>query len=467
MNPTRSFLWPSSLYGRVILLAAGLVGVGGLVVFCCWSLWPSPAATPPMISLEGVEKPIADAIRTAREQVEEQPRSAEAWGQLGKLLLAHRFDREADQCFAQAEKLDAAQPRWPYYQGLLAVQHDSQWALAHLRRAAQLEEQSDPGTFVIRLRLAEVLLEQGQDAEAETMLRAIAAKDARNPHLVYLWGLLALVRDDLTTAADYLSRLTQHPCVRKKVCAQLAVIASRQKQEARAESFSRLAEQLPADAAWEDRYVQEYQQLQVGAYGRLQRLRALESEGKLREVMSVLDSIDKDSDLANPARGITLIRLGQLEEAEMVLRQALARAPENVQAHFHLGIVLFMRADQTPRGDSGLSATARAQYREAAKHFQRAVQLKPDHGLAHLNLGRVLLALGQRDEGIQELRTAIACKPEEAGAHFFLAEALADAGQIEEGRQQLELATRLAGKNPTSDVASALQRVREKLGQAK
>jgi predicted Zn-dependent protease len=110
---------------------------------------------------------------------------------------------------------------------------------------------------------------------------------------------------------------------------------------------------------------------------------------------------------------------------------------------------------------------ALVKYREAAEHFRRAVDLKPDHGLAHLNLGRVLLALGQRDEGLRELRAAVACKPEEAGAHFFLAEALADTGQTEEGAHQLELATRLVGKEDSPALAATLQRVREKLGKPK
>jgi tetratricopeptide (TPR) repeat protein len=443
------------------------VAASSLGAYCCWSLRSPPAATPPTISLEGVEKPIAEALTAARERVEEQPGSAEAWGKLGKLLLAHRFDREAGSCFAQAEKLDDTQPRWPYYQGLLAVQHDGPLALTHLRRAAEVGDRDDPGTPLIRLRLAEVLLEQGRNAEAEEVLRFVAGKDAQHPRFLYLWGLLALVRDDLVTAADYLSRLTQHPSARKKVCAQLALIYNRQQDQARADTFTRLADQLPPDAVWEDRYVQEYQQLQVGAYGRLQQVRALESEGKLREVMTLLDGIDKDSGLADPARGITLIKLGQMNEAEAALRRALVLTPGNVQVHYHLGVVLFMRADQAPRGDGGVSDAARAQYQEAAGHFRRAVELKPDHGLAHLNLGRVLLALGQRDKGINELREAVACKPEEAGAHFYLAEALADTGQSEEGARQLELAARLVGKDDNPAVATALQRLREKLGKPK
>src|SRR5262245_5536726 len=105
----------SHLRRRPVLVAAALVAVAGLAV-CVWWAGRAPAAPePPAVSLDGVEKPVADAITQARQRVEEEPGSAEAWGYLGKLLLTHRFPGQAEECFVQAGKLDAQQPRWPYY----------------------------------------------------------------------------------------------------------------------------------------------------------------------------------------------------------------------------------------------------------------------------------------------------------------------------------------------------------------
>src|SRR5262249_32139174 len=138
-----------------------------------------------------------------------------------------------------------------------------------------------------------------------------------------------------------------------------------------------------------------------------------------------------------------------------------------VPAHFWLGVLRFLQAEDVPGADRGVPELARVKYREAAEHFRRAVELKPDHGLAHMNLGRVLLLLGQRDEGLKKLRTAVACKPDEARPHYFLAEALAKAGPNEEGVHHLELAIRLAGKDDSLPSAADQQRLREKLAKPK
>jgi tetratricopeptide (TPR) repeat protein len=399
----------------------------------------------------------------------EQPRSAEAWGQLGRVLLVHSFNRQAEQCFSQAEKLDGKQPRWPYYQGILAAKEDARLALPHLRRAAELADRNDPGVFAPRLYLAELLVELGQTEEAEAQLRLVAAKDSNNPRLLYQWGLLALARDELKTASDCLMRLTQYPATRKKACAQLALIYRRLQDEDKAARFTQQAAHLPSDASWDDRYVEEYRKLQVDTQGRLQQVRSLEIEGKLQEVVALLTRInqDADSDLAPVVLGINLNKLGRYQDAERALRQALAQYPDKVPAHYHLAVSLFVQAEAVPRKDGFITDDARAKYQEAAKHFRRAVELKPDHALAHLNLGRTLRILGQPDEGLRELRSAVACKPEDAWTHLFLADALAEAGQTEEGSRHLELGIRLAGKDDSPATAAVVQQIREKLGKPK
>jgi tetratricopeptide (TPR) repeat protein len=469
MKPTMSLLRP--LRRHSFLLAAVLVALSGVLAFFAGPLRTRsvPDAEPPTILLDGVEKPVADAIASARERVRQEPASAESWGYLGKLLLTHRFPPQAEQCFAQAEKLDGNQPRWPYYRGLVHLHQDNRLALTHLRRAVELGDRYDPGVLSTRLRLAEALLEQGEDEDAEEQFRIVFKKDPQNPWLLYHRGLLALARNDLGGAIDRLSVLTNHPCARQKACAQLAMIYRRRQDEGQAAAFARLAAQYPADEPWEDPYVEEYRMLQCDAQGRLLQVKALESAGEYREAVPLLKSIneDSDSDLARLALGISLAKLGQYDEAETALRNTLTLYPDKVQAHYFLAVVLFIQGDRVPGRDRGVPEAALAKYRESAEHARRAVELKPDHGLAHVYLGRALLVLGRRDEGLKELWAAVACKPEEARTHFFLGEALADAGQIEEGLHHLELAVRLVGKDDPLPAAATLQRVREKLGKPK
>jgi tetratricopeptide (TPR) repeat protein len=454
-----------------------------------------------------VEKLVADAITAARERVREEPDSVEAWGHLGKLLLTHGFPAQADECFAQAEKFDGLQPRWPYYRGLLHLHKDDRLALTHLRRAAELGDRYDPGVLSTRMRFAEALLEQGRDEEAEEQLRIVFKKEPHNPWLLYHRGLRALARDDLSGAIERLSVLVNYPSARQKACAQLAMIYRRlpKPDEEKAAAFARLAAQLPPDQPWEDPYVEEFRQLQLDAQGRLVQVKVLENAGKIPEVVSMLKSInaESDSDLAHLALGSTLAKLEKYDEAEKALRETLALYPDKVQAHYFLAVVLFIQGDQlrgalpvvgagtvglmgSPLGQGsflaasalipettlhekkgGLPEVALAKYRESAEHARRALELKPDHGLAHAYLGRALLLLGSREEGMKELRAAVACKPEEARTHFFLGEALADAGQAEEALPHLELAARLVGKDDPLPAAASLQRIREKLGKPK
>jgi tetratricopeptide (TPR) repeat protein len=472
MKWTLSLHWPPSPRRRLCLAASVLVALGGVSAGLYFALRPPPvplAPEPPSVPLDGVQKPVADAITDAQRRVREQPDSADDWGYLGKLLLTHYFLPQAEQCFAQAEQLDGKQPRWPYYRGLAHLHRDNRVALTHLRRAAELGDHYDPGVLSIRLRLAETLLGEGQTEEAEEQFRIVFKKDPHNPWLLYHRGVLALAHDDLGGAIDRLSPLTNHPSARQKACAQLAMIYRRRMDEEQAAAFTRLAAQFPPDEAWEDPYVEEYRQLQRDSQGRLVQLKALESAGSLQQVVPALKSIneDSDSDLAHLALGISLAKLEKYDEAEKELRATLALYPDKVQAHYFLAVVLFIQGDQVRARDRGVADAARAKYRESAEHARRTVELKPDHGLAHLYLGRALLILDKRDEGLKELRAAVACKPEDARTHFYLGEAVADAGQVEEGLHHLELAARLAGKDEPLPVATTLQRVREKLGKPK
>jgi tetratricopeptide (TPR) repeat protein len=471
MKPiTAAFRLPILRRHPILLAAVFAVALGGLLAFIYW-LRPAPAAPPepPTVALEGVEKPVADAITAAREQVRKQPASGEAWGYLGMVLMTHRFPPQAEECFIQAEKLDAKQPRWPYYRGLLHLHQDNQLALTHLRRAVELGDRFDPGVVSTRLRLAEALVEVGEKEEAEEQFRIAFKKDPHNLWLQYHRGLIALERNDLDAAFDRLSPLTNHPSARQKACVQLARIYLLRKDKGQADEYARLAAELPPDQPWEDPYVREFRNLQRDAQGRLVQIKALELAGNLQEVVSELQNIneDSDSDLARIALGSSLASLGKYDEAEKALRDTLALYPDKIQAHYFLAQVLFIQGDQVPRKDHGIPEAALEKYRDCAAHARRILELKSDHGLAHLFLGRALLLLGQRDEGLKELQAAVACKPEEARTHYYLGEALADAGQAEEGIHHLELAVRLLGKDEPLPAADTLKRVREQSAKPK
>ena len=99
------------------VLAAALTGAA----LAAWA-WTRPGPPrPPQPDLAGADPEVVEAVAEARDAVLRAPRSAAAWGRYGQVLRAHDFGAEANRCFAEAERLGPAEPRWPYLRGLTLV----------------------------------------------------------------------------------------------------------------------------------------------------------------------------------------------------------------------------------------------------------------------------------------------------------------------------------------------------------
>src|ERR1041385_5300371 len=115
------------------------VGIGLLlaIVFGVRQVWRTTAPPPPPVDTTGFDPLITAAITEARAAVLGAPRSAEARGRMGMVLLAHEVRAEARACFAQAAKFDPDEPRWPYFLGVAQVVDNPQAAVTNLERAVR------------------------------------------------------------------------------------------------------------------------------------------------------------------------------------------------------------------------------------------------------------------------------------------------------------------------------------------
>jgi len=113
-------------------------------------------------------------------------------------------------------------------------------------------------------------------------------------------------------------------------------------------------------------------------------------------------------------QGNIYLNNGQLNEAAACFRQAIARNPNYVEAHYNLGLAL---------KDIGQLNGARDSYRCALK-------IKPDFADAHYKLGNVLNELGQFDETVKCYRKALEIKPDYLYAYVNLGNALKELGQL-------------------------------------
>jgi tetratricopeptide (TPR) repeat protein len=437
--------------GWIVILLVGVVT--GAAGWYGWRRYTAPV--PPLVVRDGIDPELAEAIQTARRKIQADPYSAPCWGDLGKLLRAAQLYPEAVACFAQAEKLDPKNPRWPYMQGEALRTGDTRAAVPPLQRAVALSGNTD--TIAPFLRLAEVCLTLGQNNEAEEQLRRALEIEPDEPAVHYNLGLLALAREDLSASLDHLKRCEYSPITKRKACIQLAAVYRRMGRTQDADNYSRKADTLPPDRNWIDPFLSDV--LPVGRRARLEEVSSLEKRGDYRsaaEQLSVLIQ-EKPEYRLYVGLGRNLYQAGDFDGAERALRSAVALEPEKPAGHHELSRLLWSQADKLERTNP---ERARAKYEEAADRARQALASRPDHPMTYVILGMSLRRLGKRQEALDEFRKAIQCDPNLTEGHLYLGETLAELGQVAEARASLERAKELSPDN--ANVQAALAKLKIK-----
>jgi tetratricopeptide (TPR) repeat protein len=426
----------------VLIVFAGAAGWYG------WRRYTAPM--PPEIAREGLDPELAEAIEAARRKIQSDPYSVQCWGDLGKLLRAAQLYPEAVACFAQAEKLEPTNPRWPYLQGEALRLSNNSAALPPLQRAAAGAGNLD--SIAPFLRLAEVCLALGKNDEAEKQLRRALEVEPDDPTVHYTLGLLALARDNLSDSLDHLKHCEHSPITRRKACIQLAAVYRRMGRTQEADDYGRKADTLPPDRNWIDSFLSGVPT--VGRRARIEEISNLEKRKEYRTAVEQLNTLiqEKPDYGLYVALGRDLYELNDFNGAEQALRSAIAMDSKKFAANHELSRVLWTQADQQERSNP---KQARAKYQEAAACARRALASRPNHPMSYVILAMSLRRLGKRQEALDNLRTALQCNPNLFDAHLYLGETLAEAGQIAEARASLERACELSPDNPRPRAALA------------
>jgi tetratricopeptide (TPR) repeat protein len=426
------------------LLLTAVVTACGAIVYFARSRDAPPV--PPDVEADESEPAVAAAIRVARRRVLDDPRSAQAWGDLGEAFLANEMEEPSQVCFAQAERLNPGDPRWPYLYGVpLMSQGDRAGALPYQRRAAELSDSAAETNTAPRLLLAENLLALGQTDEAEEQFRRVLARRPDDVRAQFGMGLLAYAREDWPASRDHLLRCLTSPQARQKASALLSAVSQRLGDTAGADRYRAQADRFPKDFDWADPYATEYLNWAAKKRARYRLVEQLEAAGRLADAVAVLRPMATefpDDHLAQFTLGKYLGQLGDYAGAERALRRALELAPDKAQAHYYLSLVLMKEGEALLR--QGEADPARAALREAGEEARQALAITPDNGFAHMSLGLTLKYLGDRPGAIAALRRAVGCNPELAELQFYLGELLADDGQGAEARRYLRQALDLA-----------------------
>jgi tetratricopeptide (TPR) repeat protein len=380
----------------------------------------------PEIELPDADPVVVDAVGRVRAEAVRSPRSADAWGRLGAVLLAHGYHAQAEPCLAEAERLAPQEMRWPYYRGMALGVRDAGEATRAFRRALQLGE----GVQAVRLRLGGLLLAQGQSDAAEVVFREALEEDPANPEALLGLGKAVCSRGDPAGSLPSLRRATASPRTQQRAWAQLAEACRRCGDVKAATLAEGRAAQFPADPPFPDPLAERLEDLQVGQQATLARASRLVKRNQAGAAVPILRELTRahpESEIAWLGLGRALLQQGQPSRAEGAFRRAVGLAPDLAEGHFYLGVVLHQEGN--PAG--------------AAASFRRATRLRPNHSLAWYNLGHCLKAQGDLGGAEQAWRAALRYKPFLAQAHLQLGELLAGHKKWAEAREHLERAAEL------------------------
>ena len=402
----------SKLVRRLLPVLAGLAALALGLNLYWWFIRPELEVLP-VIESEPLEPEVKALIRGALAEVNANDYSAISWGDLGAVLRAHDLAAPAEASFRNAERLDGTDYRWPYLLGVSLAPTDAEQAVGCFRRAAE-RCGNQPH---VQLRLAEMLIERGQNEEAAVLVEKVLSSAPSNPRGQLAQARLLFAEGKADEAKSWAEKSAAAATDRRAPHLLLAQLCRRTGDaEGEARELA-ILEQIPDGVTtWED-----------------------------PDVAAVLDL------RREPAAGAAALQLARtynrekkFPAAEAVARAELKKSPQDERLHFELGIACFHQQ----------------KYQDSAKAFSRTVELKADHVDAHYNLGHAQLKLDKKEAAREAFAAAVQLQPSHAYARINLAELLLQAGETAAAREQLNIAARLAPEERR--VHELLQRTKRK-----
>jgi tetratricopeptide (TPR) repeat protein len=364
---------------------------------------PAPARRPiPEPDVSNVaDAPLREALAAARRNVIEHEEQLAAWAAYGGLLASHDWRREAAAAFARAEELEPANFRWPYLQGFELAACDVAAALAAYERAMKIDPDYAPG----QVNWGRLLLENGRIAEAVARFERAVALDAANVEGWLKLGQAQLQLRDVAAADSALRRAValapDHPEVRSA----LASVCHASGRKAEAQEHARLAKEKAGSVPVADPRLE----------------------------------LDVDPVTADDHVNAALARLktDQLDQAEPLLRRALAIQPRSAPAWGGLATVYMKRndfgnAEKAARESIRVSPTVDAELtlagalyfsgrkKESADSMLAAARLAPADVEVHVKAATILSEVGRLPDAIEMLETVVAVRPDDEAARLQL-----------------------------------------------
>jgi tetratricopeptide (TPR) repeat protein len=373
----------------------------------------------PVVSVDGLDSDVRDAIRTARDQAVAQPKSGRASGNLGMVLEAHELYRPAILAYQRAIRLEPKEFAWRYYLAL-SLQQDSQLqpALAAISDALRIHPDYSPAV----LKHAELLFRLGRFPESESVLEPLLAQSPHSAAVLYQMARTKFARQDFAAAEDFYRRACEVFPAYGAAWYGLAETERRLGHNADTAKNFELAESYknsnpPAD----DQLFDQVRKLATGIQSRLIDAKKLMDRKQFDEASRLFKEVLKQYP-ENPECLVNLLFMAQYpnqstpQEVEELYATAVRVSPQIPQVYVYYGTAL----------------ASQGKYDAAAAAIEKGIALKLDDAEAHAWLADVRVRQNRPEQAIGQYRLALAAQPGFRAARVQLGKILLHAGRSSE-----------------------------------
>ena len=326
-------------------------------------------------------------------------------------------------------------------------------AIEQLRAVTAIE----PANAEANEKLVELLLAEGNVAEAIDLITRQKQSGSVSPSLLILLGDAFLTRNNLQQAEENYLTALEGRLDNAGALLGLAQV-SRLKGETREPAIylNRVASLINGSKSPEFLYRFAVEALRADLVDQAKTAleRAVELKPKEPSYLLLL--------------GIAALRKTDLFTSEKLFRRVLEMAPTNAQAQLHLGYVLL---NQKKYGEArlwlqksersgvaipevyyylGLVAQSENDDARAITLFEKAVQKLPSYAHARIALGSSYMKLKDYQRAQEELETAVKLDPDEPTAHFNLALLYARLKQPERAQEEMRIVEQLKSKGASA-----------------
>jgi tetratricopeptide (TPR) repeat protein len=395
----------------------------------------TPAATIKPVSLPNLATAAAPLQRLVRERhaaaeragtsPAPDPSRSGAYGELGTVLMAAEYFKEAEIALQNAEALGPGELRWPYYLGhLYRRTGEAAKATAAFERAVKADESYVPALIW----LGNSYLEEGRPEAADPLYEKALSREPRMVTALLGRGRVALARNDYATAVTQLERaLAIEPDATPiHVTLALAYRGAGQPDKAKRHLQAQSATPLrPPDPLYDEIDLL----LETPVAFELRGARDM-TQGRYPDAIAAFEkgvALAPDEPALRHKLATALALNGNLSAALTTMRETVRRSPNFAKGHYSLGLLYLQAADA----------------RRAAASFQDALRVEETYVEPRLQLAHLLRRTGQAAAALPHYMKLIELDPRVVEARFGYAMALVDLGRFTEARDQLSQGTQM------------------------